>query len=596
MAFIYPKFRKLEKEKQNKLPKDSYLLEYLEENSEFISKLDEREKNKILLITSYDKILFCNLIYKTYERYFSSYWKLDKSDLIERIEHYFNLQKKTKDIKQIKKTIKWQYVVVKYFTNTIGKLSLNNIPNSSTTIVESNIEFDKIKELLSTFFFNLRIKKKEENIDDNEIEYTDKDEENFEKLSKSLDLLIKDLLIDKIKTDSKQCNDIVAYGSYTAFNINEELNTNLNIKYGDIDIYHNNNFVFLICLQAVIKFITNLNTTIRAIPYISGYLNLTFIKNENILLDVIYLDSKTLEFLQKTKINGKLFVNPILQFLNNIRMSSEIERMYNYYDNFDEHVNRNSLYLFYYMNVINPKFELKTDFKFDLIKCEFINNVIYLNLESLNKKLKISTSFDYILVYKNLADMIKLIKRNAIQGRFSKKFHAFLNEIFFETNIVKTEEKNNPDYTTSNTLFINKEFLKKYDPTDSILIKIKNKRCLIMTNLTTSLYFNTTKKGIKIHPINIQSIIATFINYLFLHRNSLAELYLNFLLSILKEKEDLSEFSLLKRHKIQRPHEEILIEPITFKSIKFYEDDGKDYYTKEDFINNYNIDPESVLF
>src|SRR5690606_8903434 len=172
----------------------------------------------------------------------------------------------------------------------------------------------------------------------------------YEKLKTSIESIIADLL----KYDEK----VICYGSYTSNNIDP------NINYNDIDIYHTQSYYFLICLMISIEIITDISTSILHIPYITGHLSLLY--KTYTLLDCIYLDSYTMSFLKPVKINNKTFANPGLQFLNNIKMSSEVFRLTNLYKNQELSVNKNASLLSYYLTQNN----------ISLVDSKFINEIM----------------------------------------------------------------------------------------------------------------------------------------------------------------------------------------------------------------------------
>lgn len=184
------------------------------------------------------------------------------------------------------------------------------------------------------------------------------------------------------------------------------------------------------------------------------------------------------------------------------------------------------------------------------------------------------------------------------QGKFSKRYYVFLDELFFEytsiNNTTNTQlffKKYNSEITMEidEDVIINKEFSWNINELNSIFESVKDKRILFCTNLTSSLFYKQIDSKYYISLRNIQSILATYTLYSFLHkRTKLALDFYSILLQVLYIKpEDLNEYIRKKRYKKVELHVEIntyenIYKPI--KTLKVTENEFLPYEEMKEFL------------
>lgn len=434
------------------------------------------------------------------------------------------------------------------------------ISSVHTTILKNvKDKIEKYIEEISKNFTNLddfnRLKQenKKEFIFENTLESV-----IFYKLQKTLTKIISDLLyFDK---------NIISYGSYTAHNLDKS------IIYNDIDVYASNALDMCICLMISTYLLTGYYIDILNIPYIPGYLVLKYKKNN--LIDYIYMDNYTItNFLSQVIIDNKRFINPGYQMLNNFRMISEIKRLINITENKELTKKKYSILLSYFL--LHNKLP-KINYNSNLIKYQIIDdNKILINLAEFNNLYANKIKFKYLIVFidedDNLFDYIRI---NNIEGRFSRSFKAFLNEIYFEqepTNITNTPTKQSNIFKLFN--------------------QTHNDYCLLFTAITTSIYYQNKNKDKKLHTISLQTILASFTEYLYLQNYDDKDYYYSLLLEMLTlEQEDILEYICVKRMKKKGVHKLLSLNNFEYKNIYFTFDTQSKYISKENFLLQYFTD------
>lgn len=580
MAFNFLSF----KEKQNKIEhlKDGlydFYKYYTQIKITDTNILTEMTKNKINMymnkiksINNFNITTLGILLEKLYKKYFMNNFNIDKKDIYNNLNIFFQQQNNINDInKNINKLIEIiniQYILVNNYSKLLGFLTLNDEKNNQNIIVSSlriskDINYDYVKE----YIHNIKMYKKNEN--KKELSFTNNETmEKYQKIKSCMENIIRDLLY----CDNKE---IICYGSYTSYNINHD------IQYNDIDIYHTSAFKFVITLMIVIKLIINENTSILSIPFITGHISLKY--DNNLLLDCIYIDPYTISFLGLSIINNKRFVNPGYQMLNNIRMSSEIFRLSSIYLHPEENIAKYQALLSYYQSqnkeIIIPKISSEENTK-DLISYNIIHNyAIVYNLEKMNQYIQEDNGFDkLVVILGDPSNLIDFIKISGINGKFSKKFHAFLNEVFFENDKEIIESISNEP-----TILIESSIRKLKTYQEDLYNYIKNNKCLLMTNFGSSIYLNS----LKVHGLSIHSHLATLTLYSQLHAFDWRFKIYNFLLKYIQNPIDnINNYKIVDRFKRKGMHVNINIEPLHFESIKFYEEKNQEYFDIDDFINN----------
>jgi len=487
----------------------------------------------------------------------------------DRVKNYFNKQKS--EIKQgaIKACINFQYIISSRYANNILSILLKtnekkfNVVNSqpiNSYNIEKNNDIDIIiTDILTTYLNKIKlnsnspIKKKGLSITARKI---------IDIIDNILPILI-----------SHSSNGIVCFGSYTAYNLDSS------ISYGDIDMYSPKAYNILIILMCLMYFVTGYELYMFSIPFIPGHISLKYGNDE--IIDCIYVPYNTLSTIPKSRINDVLFVDPGLQMLNNIRMGTEIFRSHNIYKNFTSTLNKYKSLLNYFIQ--NSEFDvhqfkrilhddIKIDYKID-------NNKLIINLDSIVE----NSLFNNIVV---LFDSPKICMEymGKLDGNFSRKYYAILNEIFFESELVGGSTNTIKE---ENIIKLNRNDLVH---TDTILNL--NGKTLYFTNLTmTTFVKNTDGKINDISDRNIISFIATAALYSFFHGYDSFGLSLYYIIlnNITKINDDLNKWNEITRYKIKGEHVYISMTKNVFHSIIPYKETDFEYANYDTFIKYTSI-------
>lgn len=555
--FEYASFSKEEIKSSSKRVKNFEFVKYYKdiEIKDSIKNQIDNLTNYMASINKFNVYVLGQILIKLSNKYFDK----NSKDITLRTYEFFSKQKTLDinipdDFNKFKSILHLQFTLVNNYTKMLGFLTKNNdVHYISTLVVKDNSCVDKLLEtyVKSIKMYNFNEDKKDKPISDDI-------KENYDYLKNGIENIVSDLL----KYDDK----IICYGSYTSFNINPD------IKYNDIDIYHTHSYYFLICLMICIEIITEISTEILHIPYITGHMALMY--KGHTLLDCIYLDAYTMSFLKSVKINNKTFVNPGLQFLNNIKMSSEVFRLTNVYKNQEEYIKKNSVLLSYFLEQQN--------IKLDSIECSNLEYKI-IGKKIILMKMPLKCEFDNLIIIQNPKELVDFIVEYNIPGKFSKKFHAFANDVYFESNKIEYEIQSLKSIRISDKI-------KKYNELNlsytELYSYINNSKCLIMSNFASSSYISFNK----IHEISIQSIFANVCNYFYLHNKEYSEEYFKYVLKLLTLKvSDINDYFLIRRQKRSGEHINISINPPVFSSIKFYQEPYQEYFDVHTFVNTIEL-------
>lgn len=524
--------------------------------------------NKIGPINKFDKDKLKSLLSKFSDTFFEKYPDknaISYNRINDRVNEYFNRQKNEKlDYKALISIIKYQHIISKKYTHLLGVLTKNNNVDISSECVDVSNNYkstkskEYIKKITLEYISNIKLcpkEKKKDIIVNNETK------------------ILEEIMVDILKKSLYNHSYLICYGSYTNHIIH-------NVEYDDIDVYFPESFYYLVLLMFTFKMITGLNLTILGYPFIQGHLSLFF--NDRKLLDCIYISPFTLDKIRTQDISGIKFIDPLLQLLNQIRMNNELFRCNKIYENPNKY--KSILYSFLlYIKDKHSKFNLKTvknyrkTNKIDDISYRMLgDNIILINLDEF---LDTTDGFDKVVIILSDPDVI-IEELKSINGVYSDKYGAFLNEIFFETKQTKAGSK-----------IENKLDRKKFKKHSFSGIIDYSKNNLIMSNLTNTLYIDIKEKRMSIR--NIQSHLATIAMYSFLkNKNSFGWELFNYLISILKLKveEDFdTNFNELKRYRRENTrHIHLNIENNTFNDFQTDKNQiSTEYLQKSDFVAVY---------
>jgi hypothetical protein len=602
------------------------LIEYFKNNVELIKHdYDKKVINKIIFINNKlksDKILTqIKTKFKwVYKKLFVPYTNNITENLYNAekcnnsIDNFFSLQYKLKNISEIISLIIYQYTFLQNVNNYLFVLSnKDNYYIHSEIYSDKNAEVDKnIIKYINDYIVPYNITYKPKN-PQKEVILNKEDEEKLKFLEKVTQNIIK-----KIQKTSQEDFKIITYGSYTSYILNK------NIQYNDIDIYHSNPLKFLIIIMMSIKFILNIETDIFKIPYILGHLSLRY-KHIH-FIDCIYIDKYTMGKIPTVNIENIIFIDPIVQMLNNFRMMSVIQRMHNISIDKDNTVLKYATLLNYSKKNMDLSFNFKK--KLD-INIQIINDDFFLiNLKAMfqqkkeYKDFKHMFDFDYLIISLCKPNyFLKLINRDDIL--ISKQYFALFNEIVVEILNKDKSELKKTEQSLENTINVNESKLNyALEPTcekfPDILEKIIDENnVLIMTCISTDIYIkNHLSKeklisNISVTNISKETILSSFVLYNTIRSKSseVIKFYVEFLLNFLKYNDKTAELKLLANYKNNTPEEEFnniyilkkiklsgnhliftLKNPIYIKNLFFYKNQNQEYYNYKTFleVTNYN--------
>lgn len=491
--------------------------------------------------------------------------------LYNRLNQYFDKQRQVDNIYKIKSIIKYQFMISNYCNKLVYILiksyDIRNVTETSSILLNKD---NKLIDVIFTKYLS-GIKIKYIKKDTQEKHYNHKESK---KISEFLEYILKLLL-------KQQNNQMLCYGSFTCHNLNQ------NLKYNDIDLYHLKSYKFCIFLMILVYFIFDKNVYVFSIPYILGHMSIKY--ESDFLIDCIYLPKNIIESIPKILINNINFVNPGLQMLNNIRMGVEFFRSYKIYANLADVHKKYTVLLNNFISNNNFFKSRKLEYWYNRnlnkndIKYYFEKDNLILNL----KELLPNQYFDKIIVSFADPDIFVDNLKN-IKGLFSKKYHAFLNEIFFET-----EYNNRGGKNIQNTVIVDEEKIVKISRKNKFNVFLdKNiyNNSIIISNLTTSVFVKTENGYLSdISFRNITSILATVTLYSFLHKRDKfgTELYYILLSMICNINEDISTFNCINRYKIKGEHKKLSIYNDTLIDIRNKDHNEKQFLTYDEYMSIY---------
>lgn len=267
---------------------------------------------------------------------------------------------------------------------------------------------------------------------------------------------------NNIEDKKKYTFNMLTYGSYTHHMIDDS------IKYNDIDIYHTDPIRFLSSIMLMFHIILDINVDILKIPYIIGHASLRY--KEVHFTDCIYIDEYTMSLIPTTIIEDIKFVDPVIQFLNNVRMNSELKRIDLAYDDKDNFIKK----FYTLINYINKS--LKLDFK-NLKPLDYeyeqFGNCIVIDLEKLysfvekkNDTVFPKHKFLIVVIETQPKDFLTLLNRTDV--KIYKQYYALFNEIIVECLNQKPHDIN----SASNVITV----LNELGSSDTILKGNKDKK------------------------------------------------------------------------------------------------------------------------
>lgn len=613
---------------------------YFKENFDFVKSttvikdlLHPNVLKKIIYINRHFYFLekIKNKIKWVYKKLISPFTNEDTKDIIiydnelcnKTLDDYFSMQTKIKKVKEIISLIIYQYIFLKHVQNYLFVLSdkenyyihIEIYSNDKTTKIDKNIT-----KYINNFINSYNIIYKPLNPPPIHDELSENDKIIIDFLQKIIQNIIKKT--QKLVRNNKLDFEIITYGSYTSYILNKD------VKYNDIDIYHSNPLKFLIIIMMTIKFILNIDIDIFKIPYILGHLSLRY-KNVH-FTDCIYMDSFTINNIPTTLIDNILFVDPLIQMLNNFRMMSEIRRMSSISSDKANTCLKYTTLLNYAKEQYGIDFEIldkSIEFDIKIINEEFL--LINLKKIFIQKdgydKIKHLINFDYLIV--SLCKpkyFLQLLNREDLI--ISKQYFALFNEIVVEflnkdkQILHKTGNKLNEHAAFNiheSQININpKEFSEHVEFPKSLEKIIQKNNVLLMTNISTDIYIKNyvTKEMVisktQISNISKETILSSFVLYNTIKQKipELIKFYTEILLSFIKFNNKESEFKLLarlekcnneefnniyKQKKIKLLGQHLsftLNNPIFVKNIFFYTIQNANYYNYQTFLDvtNYN--------
>lgn len=617
------------------------LQEYMGNNKnlkEFLKNNKLYEKNILIKVTyinyrlKNNKILnqLKNKIKWVYNKLFKPYtdditekiYNIEKTN--NAIDMFFILQNTIKNIHELISLIIYQYTFLHDVQNYLFVLSDKNnyfihseiySKDNKKKDIEQNI-MNFTSEYIDSYNITYKPKNINHNINKNELSEEDKHVLSFlEKITQNI--------IKKIQKFNQEDVKIITYGSYTSFVLNPE------IQYNDIDIYHSNPLKFLIILMIIIKFILDIDVDIFKIPYILGHLSLRF-KNVH-FLDCIYIDKYTMEKIPTCVINNIVFVDPIVQMLNNFRMMSDLKRMHNICLNKKNTSLKYATLLQYSKQNLDLSFNFKKHVNFDvtIINDDFLMidlQQILKNKDNYNE-IKHLLPFDYLVIALCKPEyFLKLINRDDIL--ISKQYFALFNEIVVE--ILNKDKKkiinklNNLNLNTVKNIDIHESQFNYIESTPNeefpkILVNLfENNNVLLMTNISTDIYIKNHLSdekiitNITVTDISKETILSSFILYNTIkYRSSkIIKYYIEFLLNFIKSNNKIPELELLAVKSEINKNEEFnniyiqkkiklsgnhlifkLNNPMYIKNLFFYKKQDQEYYNYKTFleVTNYNV-------
>jgi hypothetical protein len=516
-------------------------------------------QNYIKDINNFDKSKFINqlkFIRNIYINNNGNFINVSTDTEIERrVNSYFNKQNDNNlKLGHIISIIKFQHIIISYiyrllndiinYYNNRKSINIINFTTITSKIIPNNN--DRIEEILINYVNRQKLKDvtHRKNI---KPRINESDKIVADKIKCILEIILKTILIIK-------SNECLSYGSFTCYNIDNS------IEYNDIDLYSTDAYRILMFFMVIIYFIIGHDTCLFSIPYITGHISLKY--KSISMIDCIFLDKATINSINKVLINNMYFVDPGLQMLNNFRMLSENFRSFKIYDDMKNAFIKYSTLLKFFINN-NHKFNMSrlnywisTITSISCIQYKVDNNVILISI----KELVPNSPFDYIMIVLDSPATL-MNKLSTLNGVFSRKYGAFLNEIFFETFIYNKRENRRAGKNLTQLIDENKIIKIDRNSIDYPYNILPNKKYLIFSNLTTSTYvYQKNNKIIDISLKNLVSFLATTCLYNLLHKRDDFAMELYYIVICLlkfKDPRSITEYNEITRYKVKGEHIEI---------------------------------------
>lgn len=466
----------------------------------------------IKFITGFNFDLLKKNVFKLAEVYFNKN-SVDKEKIFTKIDNFYQKQhsiykkykltKNTEELQKIYRILNLQFNFAKYLSQEVGLLTKEN--NKFSLIHESSIRSNDVFNT-NEILINL-IKKFISN-------YIKIDIGEYNQINKKqINDNTRDIIIKIFKDLTLVSNKLISYGSYTSYQFNN------NIDFHDLDMYYVNSYYLTIVLAGLFYFVSDIKIDVFSIPYIRNHFSVKDVESGDLIVDCIKLDEKILKLICPTEIHSRMFIPPLYQAFNFFRMCCEKERVFKIRNNESKY--KNILINLFSFHINNSEYSnLNID---DILKkLKMLKNKNELK-HSYNEKTKILklknkvNTCNNIVVFFNITDNEFLEKTKNLNGYYTIKFFAFLNEIIF----LETDNENN---------IIN----------------------IYLTNNNTTLYFENKK----VNLINLQAILSTITLISYIYDLSLKNHILKLLFETLNlEQDDIIDKNILLRLKpVDREH------------------------------------------
>lgn len=557
---------------------DPHTIRNIKNIMEFTKNTEKRNLFLSKLNLFYEKICLDNIPDSLKNDY-----KYSKDKVKERFDKFFSDQYNCKEFNEVLSLYNYQNIVLQFFNEFLFQLiePKNQFIHNQYYSSHLNLSGYNIDPKIETFSQNYINRQSIilNTAGDNELSiFTEKEKNIYEMLKEILKTIIKKTLkLQNNNSDKK----VIIYGSFTVKIINP------NAHYNDIDIYHYNPLQFFSTIMLMFHFIMDIDVTILKIPFIIGHLSLKY-KTAH-FSDVIYIDRKTMEQLPKQILEDMVFLSPLIQVLNHIRMMIDFKRLHqisknkenqilklatllNYINNQRLHIDKTSQ--IDYDNLIYHDFDVHViDNRFFVIDLE-----TYLQKFPDYDKVKDQLKYKYLIFTFFQQPQTFL---NLFNGRLDmtiyKQWYGVFNEIRIEfdnkdkndINIQQNyfKKKSKSMIQMNENYYIYKENIQEFDKNDTknntsidqISQYIETSNTIILSNFTNDcylkLYYNKSGKfkpnKTKVANLSKTNFLASFVlSNVLKHPNNhlLNKFYLEILLGFINQNNVDEEFEFLAQN------------------------------------------------